>query len=1264
MSSPSSTGNPGAGRQPNVTAFLSAKEGAGCTSTLANLAWALSAAGRRVLVVDWSPAGTGQREFLGPFASEQVELPGPLARQLRLAAALPANPAEAGPLTAVRCTHLDQAGYVDVVTLNAADFATTAAPGLREQLLAAGYDDVLVDCPAGPGDPMLAFLGVWCRCVVVCFVTRAKEVAEARALVDRVRLAGRPGLAVLPLATRFGDRFPERAKQARSLIAVEFGSVVEEQAEVLHLAEIPEIPERSHDTVDPVLNLVVEEPGAGGRLEAGYGNLMAALTGGAPASVPEVPELVRRRYRKAFGLPVTDGGAEDRVVVVYATPDRAWADWVDTHLRRAGASTRFFRDAEPWLSGSGRLGVVLVGTAAFDEAGLAPEVVAQVGRARRTGTRVDVVILAPGGSGRTSDMFSDAVTISGDFAQDGQWLVTRMLRHFGFVERPGSRPAEGGHLPGRARKLQSLPPRRPVFVGRDDEVEGLRDRLPVARAGREELTGRPGIGKTELALEFAHRFAGDYDVVWWIPAADRQSVLLALADLAERLAGPASGTYGNTVALDRLRDPAFQRFLLIYDNVEDRAVLEGTVPESPQGHVIVTGSAAPASAIELAELSSRDGVRLLNSRVNGLTFADAQEVAEAVRHLPLALDLAGAWLNELSDADRRAGSSVLAAAAWAARRFLDRLGSPAGRAGEDSDATVARVVGLILARLDESPLGRCTALLARLCCCYSPHGIGLGLIRSTAMIDRLAELAGPDANLLRQDAVEIDRMLWLGSRLGLFRVSWAKPSSLQVHRVVQQGIRRCLGAEEEARYRAEALRVLVRYAPSEVEVDERFAADRFLELHKHVFPSGAVLSEDAAVRRWLAGQVRFYYRSGGPQVQREALPYAERVLREWTARFGEDDPLRMRMALQVANLHRALGDSAAALDLDDAVLGSLRRQRGLTHPQTLFAARARGGDLRSLGDFAEGLVEDLSTWDGLREALGDDHPETQMAASNAAGSLFLNGDLRRAHTVATEQFERRKRLYGNSLEVWAALVRVGAYRRELGRHRDAVHALREALGRLADLEPKLNVYELIALRQLAVAERTGPGAGTPGHAEDACSQMEEAYTGYRTLLGDDHPATMGCALSRAATLRATGTDLTGAVELAEVALHGLRTKARYAEQHPFTALARLTLGSALLSAGELDRGRDEVTGAHEVLVSRLQAAHPWSLAAAVARAWALAACGQGEEAARRITEVRLACLEHLGEDHPLTAVAAHDEELAAAGQVRCWRVHDVDIPHI
>jgi predicted ATPase len=58
-------------------------------------------------------------------------------------------------------------------------------------------------------------------------------------------------------------------------------------------------------------------------------------------------------------------------------------------------------------------------------------------------------------------------------------------------------------------------------------------------ASRRALYGLGGVGKTQLALEYAHRFAADYDLVWWIDA--KQLVLIPeqLAALAARLGLPA-----------------------------------------------------------------------------------------------------------------------------------------------------------------------------------------------------------------------------------------------------------------------------------------------------------------------------------------------------------------------------------------------------------------------------------------------------------------------------------------------------------------------------------------------------------------------------------------------------------------------------------------------------------------------------------------------------------------------------------------------------
>ncbi|MGW1545002.1 hypothetical protein ACWCPM_33140 [Streptomyces sp. NPDC002309] len=82
-----------------------------------------------------------------------------------------------------------------------------------------------------------------------------------------------------------------------------------------------------------------------------------------------------------------------------------------------------------------------------------------------------------------------------------------------------------------------------VFVGRDQELKRLRGLL--ARGGEAAVTqaasgtwaihGLGGIGKSSLALHYAHEYRQEYTLVWWITAESTEQIVTSLAALAVRL---------------------------------------------------------------------------------------------------------------------------------------------------------------------------------------------------------------------------------------------------------------------------------------------------------------------------------------------------------------------------------------------------------------------------------------------------------------------------------------------------------------------------------------------------------------------------------------------------------------------------------------------------------------------------------------------------------------------------------------------------------
>jgi tetratricopeptide (TPR) repeat protein len=1244
-------------REGQVVTFYSYKGGTGRTMALANVAWILASAGKRVLVADWDLESPGLHRFFSPFlevdtvdyargvidlvreyedqVSREADRPDgwveQLARVDAYAFSIDWKFDGGGSLNFLSAGRQNSAYASTLGSLDWDTFYDRLGGGifldaLRDDMKR-NYDYTLIDSRTGFSDVADICTQHLPDVLVDCFtlsnqgIDGAARVAHAVATLSK-KDGPKRKIRILPVAMRVDQGEKEKADAGRQLAMRSFPDLPTGMAEperVKFFASV-EVPYQTFYAYEETLATFGDKPGSPTSLLAAYERLTDIITQGEVTALATMDESIRARWRQRFERPTHP--EQTPIRLQYAAEDQIWAEWAGSVLTTAGITvvddgSMEIAPADPVHSAPAVLVIVSKSYVAARGGVEAQDLQAKPSRL--------VMYVEDTRLREVSEISRE--TRTSIVGLDEKAATERLLKLVGKVgaeTSPGD--SRTGRFPGEEPRWFHAPVRNARFTGRTEHLQRLRRELqaegravvlPVA------LQGMGGIGKTQLALEYVHRFRSAYDLVWWIEADPPQFIDTALISLGVELELPVEGkpVEGVRSTLEALRRGTLTgRWLLVFDNADDLAQVQKFLPQGGGGHVLITSRnldwTERANPIQVDVFQREESVAHLRGRVGAMTSEQAGQVAQVLGDLPIAVAAAGAWLAET-------GTPVT--------EYLHAI-ERRGAGTRSMQATWEAIWDLSLQRLREQSPGAFRLLQI---CSVLGSEIALDLLYS----DQLAEALKPfDPSVMVRDMR--GALVQQINRLALLKLD-TRAGQIQVHRLLQDAVQSRMADEEAERTRHEAHLALAAFRPAG-EPDDPESWDRFQKIWAHLEISGAVSCNDESVRQLLIDRVRYLWRRGDlPQGLRfgNAVSAGWETLLKKAESAGENgessvpdvDPAPLRRQLlhlrfNIANILREQAKYGEALRLDEEVLAAQRSLLGERHSHTLMTSGGLAADLRALGRYAEALPLDETTHLAWLETFGESHPRTLAAANNLAVSLRAGGDFRRARSIDEDVVERRRIVLGAAhpytLHSQSSL---GRDLREAGEYEQSVTVLRavHSLSR-EHLGPEA-VGTLNAQANLASSLRSA------GRADEASELLEEAYEKLNGRFGPDNPSTLSCRLNRSANLLAMG-------EVGKALEEMIAVTTSYQEalgaEHPFTLICVNNQSAAWRQRGEHERARELAGRAAESFLRLFGDSHPDYLAAAMNHATCRYDAGDVEGATEETAAAATRMTQALGQQHP------------------------------
>lgn len=715
-------------------------------------------------------------------------------------------------------------------------------------------------------------------------------------------------------------------------------------------------------------------------------------------------------------------------------------------------------------------------------------------------------------------------------------------------------PAVARDFPGSGPEISNLPPRNANFTDRLDTIEAVRQILQPG-SSNDSLTacalhGMGGVGKTQTAIEFTYRFRSRYSIIWWIRAEHPASIADHLMWLAREL-GVSEAVEQNQILFELWRELRNRgRWLLIFDNMESRQILDRFWPSTGTGSVLLTsrnvawGGLAKTIMVDVFEPA--DAITFLGKRGKTIEESAASVVAEKLGYLPLALEQAGAYVDET-----RTSLEAYTGLLVANRQQLFALGQPNWYGG-----TVATTwtVSINRACKEQPQVRDLLGLFAFL----APDDIPRQLVHEHAEV--LSESLRPVAS----DPIQYDRAL---ASLIRFSLVSADPHRIVIHRLIQLIVRDQLTPAEQVSYHSDSVKLLAAAFPKDsTDVATWPTCGRLLP---HVSVStesfGTLLPEYSRdVGAVLQAAGRYLHMRGD---YTDARVFLERALEARKQPSGVDRIAEAETLSSLGRLYYHLADLEDAQRVTERAIALYREVssngvvpvgENLIHLSRILRER---GDLAAAERVAREALSILESADGV-------DPSTIAAGQQVVGvALFRLGRLADARDFFREALRIRRSLGDAIVPIDLATCHkaIGIVSTELGELDVAEEQFQEANSLL------LQHYDNNHPDVIDVDGHLADVLRKTGRLLQAQALLEHVVEVREERLGD-HPDVAGSLVRYGAILRDLG-EFERSVEVLDRAVRMFAH--RMGERHQYVAEAKLALAESLRLSGDIYRARIE-----------------------------------------------------------------------------------------